>query len=161
EAVDAQLSELSRSADSAFQAAMEAAGWHLHKREWRRRRGMLHSTMNAGLPNSPLRHHIGFALRHTLVDRFARTQLQGDALADPALPLDAHALMEQWYADLAGPFPTPVEEVLVERIVICKFNTLLADLDVELNLGLLDQPLLAGLERRRMGCHRRLLSALK
>jgi hypothetical protein len=160
-ALDGQLAELSRSADSAFRTAMEEAGWHLHKREWRRRRSVQQSKMNSGLPKSPLRHNISFSLRQTLIERFAGKKSNAHAAADPSMQLDAHALMEQWYSELASPFPTPVEEVLIERVVICRFNAYLADLDVEQNVGSLPHAQLACLEKRRTGCHRRLLSAVK
>jgi hypothetical protein len=161
DALDAQIARLSRIADSAFRETMVAAGCHLHKRQWRRRRGVTESKMNSGLPDRPLGHHISFALRETLVKRFVGRRPLAQAPFDPSLWLDPLNLMEHWYVELAGDNPTPVEEVLIERVVICRFNAYLADLDVEQNIGSLYPMQLAGLEKRRTACHRRLLSAVK
>ncbi len=154
--LDAQLADFSQLVDAAFRDTMEAAGFYLHKRQWRPRRGA--STLKptderASVTGMPLGHDIAFALKNTLVERFAGNDL--DKL------VHAHTMIESWRKELAGPFPTPVEEILVDRVVICRFNVYLADLDVEQGLDDLAPAQLVALERRRSGCHRRLLSAVK
>jgi hypothetical protein len=152
--LDAQMVEFSQLADSVFCVTMESGGWRLYKRQWRRGRLTVRtSSVDISLSEMPLGHDITFALKQTLVERFAGNDFEKQ--------LDAHAMMQAWRAELAGPFPTDTESILIERIVICRFNALLADLDVEEGLGSLTPGQLGALEKRRSGCHRRLLSAVK
>jgi len=154
-ALDAMVGDFCQVAAAAFRDAMQAAGWRLHNRGWRK--GSMKPSQQAQKParpaGIPLGHDIVFRVTQALIDRFA-----GD---DIDAQLDAHRIMEATRVELSGAAPTPTERLLVERVVICHFNAYLADLEAERSIGLASASHLASLEKRRAGCHRRFLSAVK
>jgi hypothetical protein len=68
--------------------------------------------------------------------------------------------MDQLRAELSVPPPTPVEKLLIDRVVICWAQTHLADLD-DLQRAQAGTPQAALAQRRQSGAQARYLAALK
>jgi hypothetical protein len=162
-----------------FQAAMKAAGWHQHRRQWRRRglitMGKRNQIPSLGLvPNAGIEAAIARRLfaedDGTLVDahgadmaRNAEDALISQITDDPRQREALRRKLELIRADLAGPKPTAIEGLLARRVAFCWLDAYYMDMlsSLTMRAGGFDSSLSEYYQRRQNRAHRRLLSACK
>jgi hypothetical protein len=162
-----------------FQAAMRAAGWHQHRRQWRRRglitMGKRNQIPSLGLvPNAEIEAAIARRLfaedDGTLVDSYGADMARNaeDALIsqitdDPRQREALRRKLELIRADVAGPKPTAIEGILARRVAFCWLDAYYMDMlsSLTMRAGGFDSSLSEYYQRRQNRAHRRLLSSCK
>ena len=185
----AVLGELITTTDLLVDAALLADGYHQHERVWRKRRGAMNALdesttekreVTEPLPDLVRRaqqgdHSVLPWLRRTLDDDPAIWQRHGDLAAqaqaawlalvagpDLVLRESVGRKLDALRAELAGPAPSPLERLLVERVTACWLQAHFADASYAQAPGPAATPaVLRELLHRQDSSQKRYLAAIK
>jgi hypothetical protein len=124
DAIDRILAELCDHAASLARAALAAAGYHLHHRQWRKRR-------MPPLPQTPPQEEYVLEVvhGHRAIDALAEARLVEQALPGSDATTKRHFRREliEHAAELAGPDPSPIETALARTAAICWLSLRVAE----------------------------------
>jgi hypothetical protein len=176
--VEQRLIDYYNDVETLFLRSMEAAGYYLHRRQWRRK-GRITMANRDQIPSFEA---IGAALRAEQAKRTFDNSTDQDTLityykGDPSktsFELLIYLLSHDEFQreafrrqaqkrreELAGPDPSPIERTLAARAVICAFDLSYCDICV-LKAYILEERATAALyDRRRHRAQKRYVSALK
>jgi hypothetical protein len=183
DAVESQVIKMFECIGYIYRAAMAAAGYHLHKREWRRRRmsakertelerqiGELWTKSAAGDPSvydqikrmfdaapAALAKAYGGDMASLLEEKLISRVAGKDLLQREALSRK----IAEVRAGLAGPEPTVIELLLAESAALCWFEAYEADLGFFLMEPAVGAEERDYYDRRRGRAHHRFLQAVK
>ena len=173
--------------ENIFRQSMAVAGYYLHHRQWRKKgritmpnRDQIPFHGEIQLP--PLPEAIATQMRAEIAKRMFDDSQNPDALiefynGDPSknylelimsdLSSDENQIeafrrkARKMTEELRGRNPTPIEKLLVERIVTCDFDVACSDIEARNHCDYDDGATAAFYDRRRNRAHKRLISALK
>lgn len=181
QSIEQRLIDYYNEVEACFLWWMEAAGYYLHRRQWRRK-GRITMANRDQITLPPSIGEIESAIRADKARREFEDSPNPDALidfykGDPSkicfeilisqLSFHEHqkeALRRQAQKrreELAGPDPTPIERTLADQAVVCEFDLSYCQICIS-EADILGHRATATLyDRRRQRAHKRLMSALK
>jgi hypothetical protein len=135
--VAAQVSAYSGEVDRTTRAAITAAGYHRHKRgPWHKRRKQMQQDQNGGIDLTVVSARSGGLVPAVPSVPFDKTtggrllKMFGERLADKDDAAAQERIRQEYLqvrAGAAGPCPSPLEELLAERIAVCYLHVQYAE----------------------------------